>query len=110
MHAKQNEIYEKVLRGTFRDCLEEPWYQEAPAPQRTRAQEEEDKRQGVEPPPPDDTTSLMICEQHVNLDLDFLIGSLEVFHDYPFQIVILPRQTAVVNFIQNQWKCLSECK
>ena len=66
----RNDIYEKVMRGTFRDCLEEPWYPEAPAPERTEAQSNEDKRQGVEPPPPDTTTAFTICEQHVNLDLD----------------------------------------
>ncbi len=66
----RNEVYEKVMRGTFRDILEEPWYVGAPAPASSTAQIKQDNRQGVAPPPPDDTTSLIFCEQHVNIDLD----------------------------------------
>jgi len=66
----RNEVYEKVMRGTFCDCLEEPWYQNAPPTRTTQQKTGQDNRQGVNPSPPDDTTSLMFLEQHVNLDLD----------------------------------------
>ncbi len=66
----RNEVYEKVMRGTFCDCLEESWYKGSTQPTRTKAQIEQDNRQGITPPPPDDTTSLLFLEQHCNLDLD----------------------------------------
>jgi chaperonin GroES len=66
----RNEIHERVLRGTFRDCLEEQWYQATPVPQTNTTRIAQDNRQGVQPPQPDDTTSLMLLEQHCNQDLD----------------------------------------
>ena len=67
----RNEIYERVLRGTFRDCLEEAWYNTSPAPQSNTKQTYQDNRQGVTPPPPtDNQASILFGEQHVNLDLD----------------------------------------
>lgn len=70
IRLSRNEVYEKVMRGTFVDVLEEPWYQGAPAPRTTTTQTHQDNRQGVTPPSPDQTTSLEFGEQHVNLDLD----------------------------------------
>ncbi len=67
---QRNDVYEKVMRGVFRDCLEETWYTSTPAPRTTVTQANQDNRQGVTPPQPDDTTSLIILEQHVNIDLD----------------------------------------
>jgi chaperonin GroES len=67
----RNEIYEKVMRGIFCDCLEEAWYKTAPqARTTTQQQTRQDGRTGVTPPPPDDTTAIQMCEQHVDLDLD----------------------------------------
>ena len=66
----KNEVYENVMRGKWRDILEEPWYQNPSVPRRSQAQIEADNRQGITPPPPDDTTSLLFLEQHCNLDLD----------------------------------------
>ena len=66
----RNEVYENVMRGIWRDCLEESWYQGPPANKTTVQQAGKDNRQGVTPPQPDDTTSLLFLEQHVNLDLD----------------------------------------
>ena len=66
----RNEIYEKVMRGIYVDCLDEPWYLTAPAPRRNEQQIQQDNRQGITPPPPDDTTSLLMLEQHCALDLD----------------------------------------
>lgn len=66
----RNEVYEKVLRGTFRDVLEDAWYKSPSQPRTNEQQTREDKRTGVIPPPVDTTTSLLLGEQHVNLDLD----------------------------------------
>jgi len=67
---QRNEVYEKVMRGVFCDCLEEPWYQNSSTPQLSIAQIKQNNRQGVTPPSPDETTSLLFLEQHCNLDLD----------------------------------------
>lgn len=66
----RNEIYEKVLRGIFVDCLDEAWYQGPPVARTDEAKIHQDNRQGLQAPQPDDTTSLLLLEQHVNLDLD----------------------------------------
>jgi len=66
----RNEVYEKVMRGVFCDCLEEPWYQGNPATTSSPRQTHQDNRQGVNPPAPDETTALIFLEQHCNLDLD----------------------------------------
>jgi chaperonin GroES len=66
----RNEVYEKVMRGTFRDILEEQWYTAAPPARQDRTKIEQDKRQGITPPQSDETTTLLFLEQHVNLDLD----------------------------------------
>lgn len=66
----RNEVYENVMRGIWRDILEEPWYASSPAPRLDTAKIEQDKRQGIAPPQSDSTTSLMFLEQHCNLDLD----------------------------------------
>lgn len=66
----RNEVYENVLRGLWRDVLEESWYTSPKAPPTSYTKQEQDKRQGVTPPQPDDTTSLLFLEQHCNLDLD----------------------------------------
>jgi len=66
----RNQIYEKVMRGTFCDVLEETWYQAIPTPTTTTAQINEDKRQGLTQPQGDDSTPLICLEQHCTMDLD----------------------------------------
>lgn len=66
----RNEIYEKCMRGIWRDFLDEAWYKSPTTPSRTTAQIAQDNRTGVMPPAPDDTTSFNILEQHVWMDLD----------------------------------------
>ncbi len=66
----RNEVHEGVVRGIWRDVLEESWYVSPAAPPRTQQQIEQDKRQGVTRPQTDHTTSFLFLEQHVNLDLD----------------------------------------
>ena len=66
----RNEIYENVMRGKWRDVLEESWYVGTPPAQRTQAQTQQDNRQGLTPPQPDESTSFIFLEQHCNMDLD----------------------------------------
>lgn len=66
----RNEVYENVMRGIWRDVLDAPWYQNAPAVSTNEKTAGQDNRQGVTPPPPDDTTSFEFLEQHCSLDLD----------------------------------------
>lgn len=65
----RNDVYERALRGTFRDILDEDWYKQGyvtPSHDKTA----ENNRQGVQPPQPDDATSLIMLEQHCSMDLD----------------------------------------
>ena len=66
----RNEIRERVLRGTFRDVLEEAWFKGSPTPPTTAQQAKQDNRQGLTPPMPDWTTAFQLGEQHVFMDLD----------------------------------------
>lgn len=66
----RNTIHERVMRGAYRDILEEPWFTDAPPPQQTQQQIDEDRRKGVQPPMADSTTPWVMLEQHVLLDLD----------------------------------------
>ena len=66
----RNEVYENVMRGVWRDVLEESWYQSAPTTRTDLKTTGQDNRQGVQPPPPDDTTSFKFLEQHCSCDLD----------------------------------------
>ncbi len=63
-------VRERVLRGVFRDVLEEAWYLGGATPQHTPEQIKSDNRAGVQQPMHDRTTTLMLLEQHVSLDLD----------------------------------------
>lgn len=67
----RNEIHEKVLRGSFRDVLEEHWYKGNPVPHLTVQQSGADLRAGTNSPPQaDSTTPFTVLEQHIDLDLD----------------------------------------
>lgn len=66
----RNEIHEKVLRGTFRDILEEAWYTSLPQVPTGEKTVRADDRQGTIPPQSDETTPFEMLEQHCDLDLD----------------------------------------
>ena len=66
----RNEIYERVMRGTFRDCREDRWYEQPPATQLTSQQREANKRQGIEEPMGDEITPFTTLEQHCWVDFD----------------------------------------
>lgn len=66
----RNEVYENVMRGKWRDILEDAWYKGMPPVTTSIAQINQNNRQGVQPPPPDHTSSFMFLEQHCSLDLD----------------------------------------
>lgn len=65
----RNDVHERILRGTFKNILDDEWYRQGyvtPSIDKTQ----EDNRQGVQPPQPDDATSLIMLEQHCSMDLD----------------------------------------
>ena len=66
----RNEIYERVKLGTFKDILEEPWYERPTAPAVTQQTAEANNRAGTNPPQPDYVTPFIFLEQHCWIDLD----------------------------------------
>jgi len=65
----RNEIYERVMRGSFRDILEEPWYKTSGGSAFVDFSSS-DRFRGIDQPPPEDNTPLICLEQHCSLDLD----------------------------------------
>jgi chaperonin GroES len=68
-NLSRNEIHERVLRGSFRDILDAPWYSSV-APNPTLYNANIDSNHGVSMPQTDHTTPLTCLEQHCSLDLD----------------------------------------
>lgn len=66
----RNEVYERCIAGTFRNVLEEPWYQVPFQPPLTPNTAEKDKIEGKQQPLPDEATPILFGEQHCWLDLD----------------------------------------
>lgn len=66
----RNEVYERVMSGTWADILDEAWYAEPAMPLRTAGEEEADKRKGMHPGFSDEATPLTFLEQHNWMDLD----------------------------------------
>jgi chaperonin GroES len=66
----KNDIYERVQRETFRDCLGEGWFGAAMDRREELMRLEADKRAGMDAPQPSDFTPFLSLEQHVSLDLD----------------------------------------
>ncbi len=64
----RNDIYSRVKKGTFCDCLNDTWYTQGP--QVPETDPKVDNRQGMTPPSYDSATPFRMLEQHVNLDLD----------------------------------------
>lgn len=64
----RNDIYERIMDGTYRDVREEKWYEH---PSITAPRDpEEDERDGIFPPEPDEDSAYTFLEQHRWLDLD----------------------------------------
>lgn len=64
----RNEIHEKMVRETYRDCLDEPWFTKPARNEPTDM--EADRRLGITVPQPDDDAAFRLLEQHRWLDLD----------------------------------------
>lgn len=64
----RNEIYERVRRGVFADCLAEEWFTQIPSPPEPNYQQ--NQRSGLNPPQADEDTPFKTLEQHRLLDLD----------------------------------------
>lgn len=66
----KNDIHERVMRGAYRDCTKEAWFEGAPANKGTQRSPEQDQRAGQSAPIPDDEAPFTVLEQHCWLDLD----------------------------------------
>ena len=67
----KNDIYSRILEGTFRDVRDCEWYQDdAPQPTITAYGTDSDHREGLTSPSPDSRTPFIFLEQHCSLDLD----------------------------------------
>jgi chaperonin GroES len=66
----RNEIYERVVAGTFADVLDESWYKTNSAPPVAPPQTGRDNRRGQSIPTADIDTPFVTLEQHRLLDLD----------------------------------------
>lgn len=66
----KNDIYERVKRGSYEDCLEEPWYRGGGVSSETLRSQDSDQRAGQERPESDEVTPFTILEQHCWMDLD----------------------------------------
>lgn len=66
----RNEIYERVVSKTFKNILNEEWFNSAPAAPPSPGTQPRDNRQGIIPPPPDADSPFRMLEQHRLLDLD----------------------------------------
>lgn len=65
----RNQVYERCMRGTFRNILEEPWYAGAQTPRPERSEAEKDRLIGMHAAE-GETSALLFLEQHTWLDLD----------------------------------------
>lgn len=65
----RNQVYERCMRGTFRNILEEPWYANGSPPVPSQSTHERDRVVG-QTPPIDEAAALLFLEQHTWLDLD----------------------------------------
>ncbi len=66
----RNDIYERVMRGTFCDILDEDWYKSDAPIEVSEYQQAENNRTGSEPPQGNQSTPFKFLEQHRFLDLD----------------------------------------
>ncbi len=64
----RNDIYERCVRGSYRDVRETTWFKSIPvSPQEDY---KKDNRQGIQPQSADPNSPFDILEQHLDLDLD----------------------------------------
>lgn len=64
----RNDVREMMLRGTYRDCMDQQWY--CGTPQQISRNADVDNRSGTRAPQADHDTPFRILEQHCWLDLD----------------------------------------
>ena len=66
----KNELYERMVLGTFLDCREEAWFQGDASPALRPNDARKDQRDGQNPPQTDSTTPYTTLEQHCWYDFD----------------------------------------
>jgi chaperonin GroES len=70
IRLSRNDIYERIMKKTFKDVRNEAWFNSLPATTGTQPLAQQDNRKGLVPPPPDRDTPFQFLEQHRYLDLD----------------------------------------
>lgn len=66
----RNDIYERVRRGQYADCLDESWYLADAQTSTSEVSVNADNRAGVNRPDSNHNTPFICLEQHCSLDLD----------------------------------------
>jgi chaperonin GroES len=66
----RNDIRERVMRGSFYDCIDDGWYSGATEVEQTNQAIQSDNRAGLSMPQADEDTPFIMLEQHLSLDLD----------------------------------------
>lgn len=66
----KNEVHERAMRGTYEDCLAEPWYTGVASTVNNQRSYQQDDRAGVVTPISGDDTPFTMLEQHCWMDLD----------------------------------------
>lgn len=70
MEMSRNDIYERVVAGTFTNVLDSEWFNSVAALPADDSQTQQQNRQGMSPSQPDEDTPFRMYEQHLLLDLD----------------------------------------
>jgi hypothetical protein len=66
----RNEIYERAMRGTFRDVTGEDWFNQPPPITAQPRESDRNKREGLNPPQSDEDTPYRTLEQHRLLECE----------------------------------------
>jgi chaperonin GroES len=66
----KNEVYERCIRGTFRDIRDEAWFSRPPPQTYDAVTIQQDQRKGVDDTQPDDDGAFRFHEQHRWFDFD----------------------------------------
>lgn len=97
MEMSRNDIYERVVAGTFSNVLDSEWFNSVAALPYDDSEIGQQNRQGVTPPQPDEDTPFRMYEQHCLLDLD------QDGYSEPY-IVTIEEQTKTVLKIAARWE------
>lgn len=66
----KNDVHERMMRGSYRDCSDQSWYRGTPVPKENQATQGADNRAGVSRPSNSDEAPFVFLEHHCWMDLD----------------------------------------